>query len=449
MMRKVFAVLSGLVILSLVLASCAPAATPAPSEGQPEGAEEPIKIGILSAFTGVFAGFGEMQRAGYVLALEEYNYEVAGRKIVIIEEDDQLDNELAVTKAKKLVEQDKVDILTGMVSGDEGLTVGNYMKDKGIPTIPMYSASEDMTMRERSFNIIRPTWTGAQPMDPFGYWLAKEKGFKKIYMIGEDYSYPYNQAGGFKRGFCRGGGEEVTTIWHPVPMDDYSSIIAAIPLDQGYDAVLYNGAGADAVSFIKQYLDLGMHNKIQLIGQSNTFERPDVFAMPAEAVAALDAWSPHLVADDLSTPAWTRFKDAHVKRWDKPPSAAAEFAYVSMIMILRGIEKVNGDVSDKQALVEAMLSVDLTDAPRGPVVLDEYHAAVENVYIRDTAMLSDGIGNHGLLTIKNVSQFGPYDPELYLKQPPDSKDYPPDKCSDFPPEMLQVEKEYEFLPFGQ
>ncbi len=74
-------------------------------------------------------------------------------------------------------------------------------------------------------------------MDVFGYWLATEKGWKKIYQIGEDYSYPWNQGGGFMRGFCRGGGEEVTSVWSPPgSTSDFSSMIASIPLDQGYDA---------------------------------------------------------------------------------------------------------------------------------------------------------------------------------------------------------------------
>ena len=149
-------------------------------------AEKEVKIGFISAFTGVFSSFGQQQKEGAVLALEEANYTAAGDKISVIYEDDQLDNEQAVTKAKKLVVQDKIDILTGLVSGDEGLSVGDYMKDKNIPVLPMYSASEDMTMRAFYPMIVRATWTGAQSMDVFGYWLAKVKGWKKIYAIGED-----------------------------------------------------------------------------------------------------------------------------------------------------------------------------------------------------------------------------------------------------------------------
>ncbi len=60
-----------------------------------------------------------------------------------------MDNDLAVLRAAQLVEQDKVDVITGLVSGDEGLTVGDFMRGgKNIPVVSMYSASEDMTMRE-------------------------------------------------------------------------------------------------------------------------------------------------------------------------------------------------------------------------------------------------------------------------------------------------------------
>jgi len=284
----------------------APAAEEPAEEAEPEEAEEPaaeedtIDIGFISAFTGVFSSFGKMQKEGAELALDEYGYEVAGKPINVIYEDDQLDNEQAVTKAKKLVEQDNVDVLTGLVSGDEGLTVGDYMKDKGIPVVPMYSASEDMTMREFFPMVMRATWTGAQAQDAFGYYLADELGYKKLYQIGEDYSFPWNESGGLIRGFCRGGGEEVRSVWFPPgSTSDFSSMIASIPLDEDFDAVYYNGAGGDAVNFVKQFVELGMVDKIPLLGQSNTFEKPDLDALPTDIVGSLSA---HHTTDDLSSP---------------------------------------------------------------------------------------------------------------------------------------------------
>ena len=175
MFKKIRKISLIIVITILLMTACATQAPEPTAEEQVEaepGEGEPIKIGFISAFTGVFSSFGMYQREGAELALEEFDYEVSGRPIEVIYEDDQLDNELAITKAKKLVEQDQVDILTGLVSGDEGLTVQNYVKDKGIPLVPMYSASEDNTMREFYPLVVRQTWTGAQSQDVFGYWLA-------------------------------------------------------------------------------------------------------------------------------------------------------------------------------------------------------------------------------------------------------------------------------------
>jgi len=456
MSKKWFQILSVIVMVGMLLTACATPAAPTTAPEEPAGTQAPaapeeggeIKIGFISAFTGVFSSFGTMQKEGAELALEEYNYEVAGKKINVIYEDDQLDNEQAVTKAKKLVEQDNVDILTGLVSGDEGLIVGDYMKDKNIPVIPMYSASEDMTMRSFYPMIVRATWTGAQAQDVFGYYLAKELGYKKLYQIGEDYSFPWNEGGGLVRGFCRGGGEEVTSVWFPPgSTSDFSSMIAAIPLDQGYDAVYYNGAGGDAVNFIKQFVELGMLDKIKIVGQSNTFEKPDLGSLPKEIVGALSA---HHTTDDLATPEWKAFADAFNARWGHPPSAASAFAYTSMKMILKAIEQLNGDVSDKTALVDAMLNVDMSKDPRGPLTMDPtWHAVIENVYLREVALDENGeLYNKGILTVKDVSQFGPYDSELYMSQTPDGNSYPTGKCSELPPEMLEGGG-YEYLPFGE
>src|SRR5690606_37281055 len=180
---------------------------------------------------------------------------------------------------------------------------------------------------------------------------------------------------------------------------------------------------------------------------SNTFEKPDLDNMPAEIVGS---YSAHLTTDDLDSPHWNAFRDAFHKRWGESPTAASEFAYGSMIMILRAIESLKGDVSDKEALVKAMRAVDMSDEPRGPVSLDDYNAAVQNVYVREVAQKDDGtLYNKGVVTVKNVSQFGPYDPKGYMSHPADDGTNPPDLRNDMPEALLTVEKDYEFIPFGK
>jgi branched-chain amino acid transport system substrate-binding protein len=121
-----------------------------------------------------------------------------------------------------------------------------------------------------------------------------------------------------------------------------------------------------------------------------------------------------------------------------------------MKMILEAAEALDGDVSDKDAFVQAILNVDMTNDPRGPIVMDpEWHAAIENVYIREVALAEDGtMYNKGFLTVKDVSQFGPYDPDTYMAQPPDGNSYPTGICSEMPPEMLEGGG-YDYVPFGE
>jgi branched-chain amino acid transport system substrate-binding protein len=190
-----------------------------------------------------------------------------------------------------------------------------------------------------------------------------------------------------------------------------------------------------------------MLKKMPLIGQSNTFEKPDLNSLPKDIVGVLSA---HHTTDDLATPAWLKFKEAFNKRWGHDPSAASEFAYSSMRLILRAIEARKGDVADKTALVDAMLKADLTDDPRGSVTLDpKYHSATGPVYIREVALDENGnLYNKGILTVEAVNQFGPYDPALYLKQPIDDNTYPTGSCAALPAEMLEGTP-YEYLPFGE
>ena len=404
-----------------------------------------IKIGFIGPTTGTFAGFGKMMTDGAMMALDEAGYSAAGVPVKFIIEDNRLDNELSVTKAKKLDEQDHVDVISGLVSGSTGLSVHDWATRTGVPVVFAYSAPEDITMRLATQNSIRATWTGAQPMDPFGYWIAKEKGLKRIYMIGEDYSYPYNQAGGFKRGFYRGGGEEVKTIWHPTGTDDFSSIIAQIPLT-GYDAVLYNGAGSDAVAFVKQFVEFGLFGKIQLLGQSNTFEMSDLPAMPTD-ISNQGCFSGMQYADSLTAPEAVQFRESFQKRFGVIPSTAAEHAYMSIKLILKAAAALNGDVSDRAKFIAQMRKTDMPEAPRGPVTLDSFGNSVNNIYIREVRdNPAGGMWNVAFLKVEKVSQFGPYDPKIYMQQPPDARNYPPDKRSEMPKEMLEDVNSYKYLP---
>jgi branched-chain amino acid transport system substrate-binding protein len=425
-------------LLALALVGLIVGGAPALAQSSPS---DTFRIGLLAPTTGPFAAFGQMQSEGSILALEEYGYTVKGHTVEFWIEDDRMNGEIAVDKSRKLNEEDRVHVIVGPTSGGVGLSVLDWARGSGVPVVVSYAAPEDITMRLAVPNVVRNSWTGAQPMDPFGYWVATELGYKRIYMIGEDYSYPYNQAGGFKRGFCRGGGELVSTIWHPVPTEDFSSFLARIPRT-GFDAVLYNGAGSNAVAFVNQYIEFGMLDVYPLLGQSNTFEQGDLPAMLLEAAGGISAIQ---YVETLQTPEFQAFRDAYVARWGRVPAAAAEHTYTAIVMILRAVETLE-DFNDRDALIAALRATNYPDAPRGGFYLDEYANPVHNIYIREVREVDGRLMNFGIVRIPEVSQFGPYDPTLYMAQPVDARNYPPDACAELPAEMFDVEEVYQFIP---
>lgn len=387
--------------------------------------DDTVRIGVIGPTTGVFSFFGEQQRMGVELAVEQGGDEVAGQKVEVVYYDSQGSAEVVVDRLRAMATRDDIDVVVGPVLGGTGLAGVEWAKGSGIPMVISYSAPEDITMRDRQENVVRAGWTGAQPMFAFGEYVAKELGHKKVVMVGQDYSFPYNQIGGFLKTFCRAGGESVERIWHPTGTSDYSSILATLP--EG-DVLLYNGAGSDALAFFQQYHDFGIDARMPLIGGSNMFAVGDLPEMGQKAVGMLSALQ---YAEGLQSEQFTQFRDAFwaMHGEDTMPLAPAEHGYVAYKMAIDAIEEAGG-VDDRDAVIAALRATEMPDAPRGPFHLDEYGNPVQNIYINQVTEVDGRLVNQPIKTVENVSQFGPFDPKEYLATKPDSRDFPPSDCSD-------------------
>src|SRR5262245_65614351 len=144
---------------------------------------------------------------GLELALKEHNSMAGGKKIELITGSSDASPDSAVNAARKLVEQDGVQILIGPLSGDEGLAVKNYAKTQPQVTfINGTSAAQDTTLRDPAPNFFRFTTDGAQWQAGLGEYAFKEKGYKTTVVVAEDYAFPYSQVMGFMLPFCELGG---------------------------------------------------------------------------------------------------------------------------------------------------------------------------------------------------------------------------------------------------
>ena len=359
--------------------------SPGPSWAQGKG---PIKIGVLSPLTGMMSATVKDMLAGMQIYMEEIGYQAAGRKIELIVEDDEAVPATGLTKARKLVEKDAVQIMTGATMASTGYALAPYIDSKEIPMTYPIIAAEDLTQRQRPKWIVRTGWNCSQANHPFGQYVYQLLKFRKVAVVGLDFAFGWENSGCFQKTFEEAGGKVVQKIWIPLTVTDFSPYLAQIPKDiDGVYAVL---AARSALQFTKQYQEFGLKAKIPLIGGGTTTDEHVLPSMGDEAVGII---TPLHYSEALDNPANKKFVKAFREKAKKSASYFSEGTYTGARWIVEAIKAVKGDVENRGRLLEALKKVELGDVPRGSFKLDDYGNHVQNVYIRKVERVGGELQN--------------------------------------------------------
>jgi branched-chain amino acid transport system substrate-binding protein len=352
-------------------------------------AQETIKIGVLATLEGPFAAGGQDGMRGAELALKQRGGMVAGKKIELLKASSDAKPDRAVNETRKLVEQDKVQIMVGPLSGSEGIAVKDYSKTQpGVTFINGSSGAQATTLVNPSPNFFRFNTEGAQWMVGLGD-HAFSKGYKRMALISEDYSFPYSQVQGFMAGYCKAGGRIVDKIWVPLGNKDYASAIAKIPKD--VDALLVVLGGSDAVNFLTQYEQSGGDKP--MIGGSITVDQTVLNFKGKRRESLLGTSSAGPLADSIDTPEWKKFVadyKANFKDGFPSPSLFGLMYYINMKAALDALDAVNGDLSGGQAKYRSALQNLKLQTPVGEYTLDENRNAIGPTFVTEVAKGADG-----------------------------------------------------------
>jgi branched-chain amino acid transport system substrate-binding protein len=353
-------------------------------------ADDTIKVGLLATLEGAFAVLGQDSMRGAELAFKEANYTAGGKKLEIIKGSSDASPDSAVKAARKLVEQDGVQVLIGPLSGDEGLAVKDYAKTQpNVIFINGTSAAQDTTLRDPAPNFYRFTTDGAQWMAGLGEYAYKNKGYHTVVTVAEDYSFPYTQVFGFMADFCKAGGHVPKKFWVPIGNKDFSSVIAAIP--DKVDAIYVALGGADGVNFLTQYQQAG--GSAPLIGGSITADQSVLSTQGKQRDSVMGMPSAGPIADNAEGAAWKKFvadyKAAYPDGFPSP-SLFAHGYYVEAEALIAALNKIGGDMSDHgKKLGEALATIEI-DTPTGKVKLDHNRQAIADIYLTEVAKADDG-----------------------------------------------------------
>ncbi len=379
----------------------------------------PVRIGLPVPLTGGAAQIGADMRNGFLMAIEDAGGQAAGRKLEILAEDDAGIPAQSLTKARKLVESDRVHVVAGVHLAPSCWAVAPYLNTKRVPYF-FLCGNDDLTQRKPQEYLVRFSWNGTQPSHPFGEYAAKVLGYKRVATLGADYNFGWEVVGGFHRTFEENGGRIVQKLWFPLNATDFGPYLSQLKRD--VDAVYIFAFGALALRVAKQYQDFGLKGKIPLIAGGPLTDESVLPAMGDEALGIVTAL--HYSAA-LDTPANKRFVRAYRAKYGKVPSQFSSDTYVIGLAIIEAIKAVNGDVENIPAFLAAAKNVRLPDTPRGPVELDETANVINNVYVRKVERVGGELQNTVIHTYPRVSQFWKYNKEEYLRQPLYDRDNPP------------------------
>jgi branched-chain amino acid transport system substrate-binding protein len=370
-----------------------------------------VRIGMIYTNVGPLAQLGIDMRDGFLLYWDLVGNRAGGRKIEVVSEGiatNKVDE--GVTKARKLVERDRVQLLGGIIETPVAYALRAYVIEKKTPLVIMNAGADGLTQKQRSEYIFRSSFSNSSASHPMGDWAYKQ-GYRKMVLVASDFAGALEHIGGIPRTFTAAGGQIVQEIYPPLGTSDFAPYLAQIKRDA--DVVAVAIFGADALRFVTQWAEYGLKGKMALIGKGGLTDEGflDRQGDAALGTVAAFAWSPV-----LDNPENKRFREAWQSKHNRPVTLNAESAYVGAQMIAKALEGAKGDVENVETFFAAMRGVEV-DAPRGRVKLDAFNNPVHTVYMLRTERKGGTLQNVPVASYPNTGQFWTWSPEEFMALP--------------------------------
>ncbi|MEX0405233.1 ABC transporter substrate-binding protein [Aquibium sp. LZ166] len=336
---------------------------------------EPVKIGMITTLSGGGAGLGIDVRDAFTLAMKKAN----NPDIEIVTEDDAMKPELAVQIADKMVQSDKVDLMTGIIWSNLAMAVVPSVTGQGVIYLSPNAGPSPLAganCNENYFNVAYQNDNFHEAMGQYD-----NETYKKTFILAPNYPAGKDSLTGFKRYYK---GELAGEVYTQLGQTDYAAEIAQIRAS-GADSVFFFLPGGMGIAFVKQYAQSGVD--IPLTGPAFSFSQ-DV--LPAIGDAAIGVKNSASWSQDLDNPANKEFVDAFKAEYGRLPSVYAAQAWDTANLILSAVEKA--DVTDKEAFRAALKEADF-DSVRGSFKFNTNQHPIQNIYVREVVKEGDVLTN--------------------------------------------------------
>ena len=231
----------------------------------------PIRIGVVTPLSGTYAGIGQQVKWGLDLAARQINAAggVAGRPLELIYEDEEANPAVAVQKAEKLFQVNKVDFLTGTVNSGSTLAVGQLAERNNRLIATTVSFADSITGDKCSPNVFRVNARAGMQSAALADWLSSTRPNANVFYLGPDYEMGRSTVAAFKQAAEAKGAKSVGEVFAPLDNKDYSPFFGQ--MRSARPAVIYTSvAGNDTVRLFSQMAEFGINRNVQVVGASGT-----------------------------------------------------------------------------------------------------------------------------------------------------------------------------------
>ena len=353
----------------------------------PAQAQTPIKIGFMAEMSGPQGALGQDQYDALMLVVERNGGKLGGVPVEIIKEDSQLKTDLAQQLVDKLIEKDKVQIITGISFSNVMMAVHRKVTEKEVFLIGSNGGPSPIAGAQCSPYFFSSSWQNDTQAEVVGKY-ATDKGYKRLYLMAPNYQAGKDFLAGFKRYYK---GEIVNEAFTSLQQMDFSAELAELAAAKP-DAVYVFYPGGLGIQFLKQYKQAGLLGKIPLLATSTT----DGLTLPAQKETALGVIAGSFWGPDFKNPASQQFVAEFEKKYGRIPSQYAAQSYDAAQLLDSAIAKVKGNLSDKKAFLAALKAADFKSV-RGSFRFNNNNFPIQDMYVFEVA--TDPKGRYSLKTI--------------------------------------------------
>ncbi len=349
-------------------------------------AQQPVKIGLMVTLSGSLGALGQDMHDAFMLVVERNRGRLGGVPVQILVEDDQFKPEVATQIVDKLIEKEKVPIVTGITGSNIMMAIHKKIVDKEVFLIGSNAGPSPIVGPQCSPFYFHTATENGQRAEAVGKYAA-DKGYRRVYAMAPNFQAGTDTVAGFKRYYKHPLIEEVYT---PLNQLDFQAELVQLRAAKP-DAVYIFYPGSFGVQFVRQWHQAGLSGKIPLLSTSTV----DGINLPALQEAAIGVGDGSFWGPEFDNPASKQFVEQFEKKYKRIPSQYAAAAYDSAQLLDSAIAKVKGKVADKKAFMAALKAADFRSV-RGEFKFNHNNFAIQDFYLLEVAR--DSRGRHTLKT---------------------------------------------------